>query len=176
MAKASADYRRTPRGKASAVAISLRYQKTDRGKEMVENWKNSDIGKASAKKRDHKFRQSKKGIAARKKRVKTEKYKAMMRRYMLSDKGRAKIARDRHKRRSKTRSLLATLTAEEWNSIKGRYKNRCVYCGEKKSLTMDHIIPLSKGGTHTKDNVVPACVSCNSIKGNRPVLLQLLVI
>ena len=51
MAKAVVDYRKTPRGKASAVAISLRYQATDRGKEMVEKWENSDNGKASAKKK-----------------------------------------------------------------------------------------------------------------------------
>jgi len=31
---------------------------------------------------------------------------------------------------------------------------------------MDHVIPLSKGGKHLPSNVVPACASCNSSKGN----------
>lgn len=47
----------------------------------------------------------------------------------------------------------------------------CKYCGvafsEKTPPTIDHVIPLSKGGTHTKDNIVLACKSCNSKKGNR---------
>ena len=34
-------------------------------------------------------------------------------------------------------------------------------------LTQDHVIPLSKGGQHIKENIVPACPSCNSKKGNR---------
>ena len=43
----------------------------------------------------------------------------------------------------------------------------CHYCGKKFSaheLTMDHIIPLSRGGRSTKGNVVPACLDCNQKK------------
>lgn len=43
----------------------------------------------------------------------------------------------------------------------------CYYCGEKMShqeLTMDHLIPLARGGRSTKDNLVPCCKSCNSKK------------
>lgn len=47
----------------------------------------------------------------------------------------------------------------------------CVYCGSKESkanaLTLDHVIPQSKGGTHDFDNLVTACRSCNSRKGAR---------
>jgi 5-methylcytosine-specific restriction endonuclease McrA len=63
------------------------------------------------------------------------------------------------------------LTRAEWEEIKAAYGYRCIYCGNKPAkLTMDHITPLSKGGSHTKSNVVPACKSCNSSKGNRDVL------
>lgn len=44
---------------------------------------------------------------------------------------------------------------------------QCVYCGEPltvKSLTYDHLHPRSKGGAHSWDNVVAACLSCNSEK------------
>lgn len=34
-------------------------------------------------------------------------------------------------------------------------------------VTLDHIIPLSKGGTHTRDNVAPAHRRCNEAKGDR---------
>ena len=43
----------------------------------------------------------------------------------------------------------------------------CQYCGSTKHLTLDHVIPRSKGGQHTWDNVVTACSKCNSIKGDR---------
>lgn len=35
------------------------------------------------------------------------------------------------------------------------------------SLTMDHVIPLSRGGDHSIDNIVPSCFSCNASKGNK---------
>lgn len=43
----------------------------------------------------------------------------------------------------------------------------CQYCGSSKRLTLDHVLPRSRGGTHTWDNVLTACESCNQIKGNR---------
>lgn len=64
------------------------------------------------------------------------------------------------------------LTAQEWLFLKELYGYRCVYCGRKmKRLTQDHITPVSLGGKHTIENVVPACQSCNSRKGNRAPLI-----
>ncbi len=43
----------------------------------------------------------------------------------------------------------------------------CHYCGQKfapRELTMDHIVPLVRGGKSTKGNVVPACKECNTKK------------
>lgn len=48
-----------------------------------------------------------------------------------------------------------------------RDDHTCQYCGSTKHLTIDHVIPRSKGGTHTWDNVVAACSTCNSAKGDR---------
>ncbi len=48
-----------------------------------------------------------------------------------------------------------------------RDRHHCQYCGSTKRLTLDHIIPRSKGGLHTWDNVVAACERCNSVKGDR---------
>jgi 5-methylcytosine-specific restriction endonuclease McrA len=47
---------------------------------------------------------------------------------------------------------------------------RCYYCGLERKLTQDHVVPLSKGGSHSKDNVVAACRSCNSSKGDRLII------
>lgn len=42
----------------------------------------------------------------------------------------------------------------------------CQYCGTKRDLTLDHIIPTSRGGQHTWLNLVTACKSCNARKGD----------
>ena len=51
-----------------------------------------------------------------------------------------------------------------------RDKFRCQYCGDKKSvseLTLDHILPRSRGGDNSPVNIVTACVACNNRKANR---------
>jgi 5-methylcytosine-specific restriction endonuclease McrA len=41
----------------------------------------------------------------------------------------------------------------------------CAYCGNTEKLTIDHYVPLSRGGMHASSNIVPACLSCNCSKG-----------
>ncbi len=51
-----------------------------------------------------------------------------------------------------------------------RDRNRCQYCGRvrpQRELNLDHVVPLSRGGHSTWENVVTACIECNSRKGNR---------
>lgn len=48
-----------------------------------------------------------------------------------------------------------------------RDDNQCVYCGSKKHLTIDHVIPKSRGGDNTWKNLVTCCLSCNLKKGNK---------
>ena len=46
-------------------------------------------------------------------------------------------------------------------------KGLCYYCNERvgrKSLTMDHVVPISRGGKSKKGNIVPACKECNNKK------------
>ena len=70
----------------------------------------------------------------------------------------AQQRRERHKARE--------LRQSQW------WKRRCAkgvchYCGQRvaaRELTMDHIVPVARGGKSTKGNVVPACKSCNTQK------------
>ena len=48
-----------------------------------------------------------------------------------------------------------------------RDNNECVYCSSKRNLTIDHIMPRSRGGKNTWANLVTCCSNCNLRKGNR---------
>jgi len=48
-----------------------------------------------------------------------------------------------------------------------RDKHKCQYCGATKRLTIDHVIPKSKGGDDSWENLVVACSSCNTKKSNK---------
>ena len=44
--------------------------------------------------------------------------------------------------------------------------HRCAYCGSHAS-TVDHVLPRSRGGADSWENLVACCVRCNNLKGNR---------
>ncbi|MBS3758084.1 MAG: HNH endonuclease [Desulfobacterales bacterium] len=71
---------------------------------------------------------------------------------------------DEHIRREKNKARQLRQT-QWWK--RQCAKGICYYCGRKfaaKDLTMDHIVPLSRGGKSTKSNVVPSCKACNTQK------------
>lgn len=53
------------------------------------------------------------------------------------------------------------------NLIYKRDDHMCQYCGSFNNLTIDHVIPRSRGGKDTWDNMVAACMPCNTHKGDR---------
>ena len=53
------------------------------------------------------------------------------------------------------------------DSVVARDGYRCQYCGDHARLTIDHVIPRSRGGSSQWDNIVTACAPCNLRKGNR---------
>ena len=66
----------------------------------------------------------------------------------------------------KEKRKAQTLRKSQWWKNK-RGHNRCYYCQKTfnaKDLTMDHVIPLVRGGKSTKSNIVPSCKDCNTRK------------
>lgn len=51
-------------------------------------------------------------------------------------------------------------------ALLARDAGTCAYCGQA-ATTIDHIVPRSRGGAHTWDNVVSACARCNQVKADR---------
>jgi 5-methylcytosine-specific restriction endonuclease McrA len=53
------------------------------------------------------------------------------------------------------------------HNIMKRDAYQCLYCGSTKNLTLDHMIPKSRGGDSSWTNLVTACMRCNTRKGDR---------
>lgn len=78
-----------------------------------------------------------------------------------------KVAEYCRRRRSRRRSVAYDITDEHWRRCLEFFDYRCAYCEKQTKLERDHFIPISKGGSTTKNNIVPACKSCNSSKWSR---------
>ena len=56
------------------------------------------------------------------------------------------------------------LTQEQWSRILDSYGRECLSCRTADGLSIDHVVPLSRGGQHTAENVQPLCLTCNKRK------------
>lgn len=74
------------------------------------------------------------------------------------------------RRRARTKAFEA-IESIEWLDTLTVFDNRCAYCGRDGALEQDHVVPVSRGGRHTIDNLVPACVSCNTSKKDSDFLI-----
>jgi hypothetical protein len=76
-----------------------------------------------------------------------------------------------HRHRSLKRSASGSYSKDEWEAILKKHRNRCAACDVRFSdevpATVDHIIPLSRGGTNFAYNLQPLCLPCNSSKKAR---------
>lgn len=65
---------------------------------------------------------------------------------------------------------VGTYTRVDWRDVMVHFKGCCAYCwkGQTRSsrLTRDHVVPVKNGGDTSRKNIVPACKTCNSSKGD----------
>lgn len=96
-----------------------------------------------------------------------EQYRAKRKQQYADDPAR-EIARV-ERRRARKLAAEGQYSTEQWHALVTFYcpTGCCLACGEQRSLTVDHVVPLDNGGTNWPDNLQPLCVSCNSSKGTR---------
>jgi 5-methylcytosine-specific restriction endonuclease McrA len=70
---------------------------------------------------------------------------------------------------ARKKGAIGRYTLLEWRDLCARFNHQCLRCGATTKLTADHIIPISKGGANTIDNIQPLCMSCNASKGAQSI-------
>lgn len=97
--------------------------------------------------------------------------KAQKKRYAATENGhkalKEKDRRKRQRRRAKEKGLESSLTAKQWEDCKSFFDGHCAYCGCEGEMAQEHFIPVANGGEYSRDNILPACLLCNSHKGSR---------
>lgn len=75
-----------------------------------------------------------------------------------------------HNRRAKIAGSIGTHTTAQWVELCLKHGMKCASCKRSVgdiTLTRDHIIPISKGGSNDISNIQPLCISCNSSKKDK---------
>lgn len=114
-----------------------------------------------------------------------ERQRAIFRAWYHRDPSHARRLRDESRRRNLETDLAKSarkrarangregkFTAEEWKELKARHGHRCLACRKTEpaiKLQADHIVPLTKGGSNSIDNIQPLCGSCNKSKRQREI-------
>lgn len=81
------------------------------------------------------------------------------------------VRRDRWRANQRRRGAPVDLTGLAYYDV--LIHDPCSYCGAPPPSIVDHIVPLSAGGTSSWDNLTAACGPCNAAKGNKSLLLFL---
>lgn len=66
------------------------------------------------------------------------------------------------------------ISAAEWRDIRAAALGVCPYCGNRSPrLSLEHIVPIARGGAHDPENVIAVCGSCNRSKRDTPLVVWL---
>jgi 5-methylcytosine-specific restriction endonuclease McrA len=144
------------------IEATRRYFQTPEGAQKRKAWLLARSRTPEFRARVRAWDKTEPGIASRRRRVS---------RFEKTPAGREATHRKHAKRRAANKSIICTLTAEQWSEILAKHNFACAYCHKpftsELPATQDHVIPVTKGGHHTAENIVPACRPCNSRKRDR---------
>ena len=140
----------------------------EEAKKKTIDWRNNNL--EYSKKRDREYQLNNIDKISKRQKEWRESNKEHMKEYRIKNREPRKISQW-NRRAKQTNSGGDGITLEQWEQLKADYCYLCAYCGKKKKLTLDHIIPIYKGGKHEIENSVPACNSCNTSKGAKSLIM-----
>lgn len=91
---------------------------------------------------------------------------AYQKRYRQTPRGK-EVNRNKDTRRYHNIRAAGIFDLKAWKKKLSILGNACQHCGTTEQITIDHIIPITKGGTNHIDNLQPLCRSCNCKKGTK---------
>lgn len=80
---------------------------------------------------------------------------------------RIRILSRHHARQARLLGRAEAWTVAEWDALITVFGNRCLCCGATERITIDHVIPMRKGGSNLIANLQPLCLGCNNHKKQR---------
>lgn len=99
-----------------------------------------------------------------------DKYRDIQARYRTRNPEKGLVHVERRRAR-KMNAPVNDFTAADWRAVLEDFNGACAYCLTSDiPLQQEHMTPLSRGGEHTRSNIVPACAPCNYKKGTRTIL------
>lgn len=173
--------------KAYGAKYRIQHQEEDRIRHARYQKNNREKSRAAGRKYYYAHREKERARKLRYNRANAEKVNAYNRQYTQAHPEKRRTVKGRYwrqnnpekvsaihmrRRAHKANAPINDFTAAQWQEMQEAYNHRCAYCGKRRKgkLTRDHITPLSKGGSHTVHNIIPACRVCNSSKGTRAIL------
>ena len=91
------------------------------------------------------------------------------RNWSRSERGRSIKREIKHRRRCRITDSGGSWTTTQFTALCRQYNWLCLACGQRRKLTIDHVIPVCKGGCNDTSNIQPLCGLCNSKKGTRTI-------
>jgi 5-methylcytosine-specific restriction endonuclease McrA len=160
--------RRRPSGlqcqcKACRVLASMEYDRSNasRVSKRRKEWRRANRTRLTAKRREWV-------------RNNPKRWQATVRRHY--DRHPEQLVANQRRRYARARGATeGDFTAQDWKRLLEVYGQTCAYCQSGQALHADHLMPLSRGGQHTLENIVPACRHCNSRKHAKTPLEWFLV-
>lgn len=162
-AKSLKKYKDSHGGNGYLYSYSYRDSKEGRREYYLKNKeKRRESARRSYQKNKQKYMDRKKRYLRKWRKRNKEKVSEYNKRYEKTHK--ETVIANEHKKRARKRESEGCFSAEEWKQLCDLYDNRCLCCGKRKKLTVDHVIPLSKGGSNYISNIQPLCKECNNKK------------
>ena len=144
--------------------------KEHRNARLKERWQTDP----TLKQRQTEFYKTDEGKATIQRYKKSEKFKQTSKEYRSTTLGKEIL--QRHKKKRKSAEEAGRFTEYHERILLRAYDKFCAYCDVALTFsdpalpthaTFDHVVPLLRGGTHSKWNIVPACWECNKKKGDQ---------
>jgi 5-methylcytosine-specific restriction endonuclease McrA len=173
------------REKKAAYGVKNRKRFRARDNERVRRWRANNLDRARAKGREaaRRFRERNPDYYRERYEQNIENERARSREIMRENRAKNPEMEKARKKRYRERNREAVANREREKTYARRAKQKgspelallmgelvkqpCVYCGSTERITIDHVVPLSRGGKHEAENLAPACLPCNASKSNR---------